>query len=56
MALFGVNPVVMKPTALVLNIIVAAIAILQFYQAGYFNGSLFIPFAIDSVPCAFIGG
>jgi uncharacterized protein len=56
MALFGVAPAVMKPTALVLNIIVAAIATLKFYRAGYFNRSLFIPFAIGSIPCAFIGG
>jgi uncharacterized protein len=56
MALFGVAPAVMKPTALVLNIIVAAIATLKFYRAGYFKRSLFIPFAIGSVPCAFIGG
>ncbi|WP_310489098.1 sulfite exporter TauE/SafE family protein, partial [Chamaesiphon sp. VAR_69_metabat_338] len=56
MALFGVAPAVMKPTALVLNIIVAAIATLKFYRAGYFKRSLFIPFAIGSIPCAFIGG
>jgi uncharacterized membrane protein YfcA len=56
MALFGVAPAVMKPTALVLNIIVAAIATLKFYRAGYFQRSLFIPFAIGSIPCAFIGG
>lgn len=56
MALFGIAPTVMKPTALVLNIIVAAIATLKFYRAGYFQRSLFIPFAIGSIPCAFIGG
>jgi uncharacterized protein len=56
MALFGVAPAIMKPTALVLNIIVAAIATFKFYQAGYFKQSLFIPFAIGSIPCAFIGG
>jgi uncharacterized protein len=56
MALFGVAPVVMKPTALVLNIIVSAIATLKFYRAGYFKQSLFIPFVIGSIPCAFIGG
>jgi uncharacterized protein len=56
MALFGVVPAVMKPTALVLNIIVAAIGTLKFYRAGYFKRSLFMPFAIGSIPCAFIGG
>jgi uncharacterized protein len=56
MALFGIAPAVMKPTALVLNIIVAAIATIKFYRSGCFNRSLFWQFAIGSVPCAFLGG
>jgi uncharacterized protein len=56
MALFGVAPAVMKPTALVLNIIVAAIATIKFYRAGCFDKSLFWPFALGSIPCAFLGG
>jgi uncharacterized protein len=56
MSLFGVTPAVMKPTALVLNIIVAAIATTKFYRAGCFDKSLFWQFAIGSIPCAFIGG
>jgi uncharacterized protein len=56
MALFGVTPAVMKPTALVLNIIVAAIATIKFYRAGCFDKSLFWPFALGSIPCAFLGG
>jgi uncharacterized protein len=56
MALFGVAPAVMKPTALVLNIIVAAIATLKFYRSGCFNRSLFWQFALGSIPCAFLGG
>jgi uncharacterized protein len=56
MALFGVAPAVMKPTALVLNIIVAAIATTKFYRAGCFDKSLFWQFALGSIPCAFIGG
>jgi uncharacterized protein len=56
MALFGVAPAVMKPTALVLNIIVAAIATTKFYRAGCFNKSLFWQFALGSIPCAFLGG
>ena len=56
MALFGVTPAVMKPTALVLNIIVAAIATTKFYRAGCFDKSLFWQFALGSIPCAFIGG
>lgn len=56
MALLGVPPEVMKPTALTLNILVALITTVKFYRAGYFSWSLFLPFAIASVPCSFIGG
>lgn len=56
MALFGVVPGVMKPTALVLNILVATIATIRFYRAGCFSWSLFWPFTLASVPCAFLGG
>ncbi len=56
MALFGMTPTVMKPTALVLNIIVAAITTVKFYRAGAFDRSLFWRFAIGSIPCAFLGG
>jgi uncharacterized protein len=56
MALFGVDPAVMKPTALVLNIIVATIATIEFYRAGCFNRSLFWQFALGSIPGAFVGG
>jgi hypothetical protein len=56
MALFDVAPGVMKPTALVLNLIVASIGTIRFYRAGYFSWHLFWPFAVCSVPCAFLGG
>ncbi len=56
MALFGLAPQVMKPAALVLNILVAAIAAVQFYRAGSFSWSIFWPFAMSSIPFAFIGG
>lgn len=56
MALFGLAPDVMKPTALVLNILVATIATVQFYRAGHFSWKTFWPFAISSIPFAFIGG
>jgi uncharacterized membrane protein YfcA len=46
MALFGMVPTVMKPTALFLNIIVAAITTIKFYRAGSFDRSLFWRFAI----------
>ena len=56
MALFAVAPAVMKPTALTLNILVALIATLRYYQAGYFSWRVFLPFALSSVPLAFVGG
>jgi uncharacterized membrane protein YfcA len=56
MALFGLAPEVMKPTALILNILVATIAALQFRRAGFFSWNTFWPFAISSIPFAFMGG
>ncbi|MGH9913704.1 MAG: sulfite exporter TauE/SafE family protein [Pyrinomonadaceae bacterium] len=56
LALFGVAPSVMKPTALVLNILVAGIATIQFYRSGLFSWRAFWPFAVASIPMAFIGG
>jgi len=56
MGLFGFAPAVMKPTALALNIVVSAVATARFYRAGLFTWSLFWPFAIVSIPAAFLGG
>jgi uncharacterized membrane protein YfcA len=56
MGLYNFAPSVMKPTALALNILVAAVATLRFYRAGLFSWRLFWPFAVVSVPAAFIGG
>ncbi|MEX0625865.1 MAG: sulfite exporter TauE/SafE family protein [Chloroflexota bacterium] len=56
MALVGVAPEVMKPTALVLNILVASIVTLRFARAGYVRPLALIPFVAGSIPAAFIGG
>jgi uncharacterized membrane protein YfcA len=56
MALVGVAPDVMKPTALALNILVASIATARYYRAGYFHWSALWPFAIGSIPLSFVGG
>lgn len=56
MTLFGLAPAVVKPAALALNILVAAIASWQFRRAGHFSWKLFWPLALASVPCAFLGG
>src|SRR5213596_3393130 len=56
MALFSIAPMVMKPTALVLNILVAVIGTVRFYRAGFFSWQIFWPFVITSIPASFIGG
>lgn len=56
LTLFGFGQPFIKPTVLLLNILVAAIATVQFWRAGYFSWRLFWPFAALSVPCAFLGG
>lgn len=56
MTLSGLEPDVIKPTALVLNILVASIATWQFARRGHFSWKLFWPFALLAVPLAFIGG
>lgn len=56
LALFGFAPAVIKPTALILNVLVAAIATYHFWRAGHFSWSLFWPFAALSIPGGFVGG
>ena len=56
MALFAVAPEVTKPTALILNLFVALIAFIQFYRTGNFDLKNFLPFAVGSIPLAFVGG
>jgi hypothetical protein len=56
MALFGTAQSEMKPTALTLNVLVASIATVRFARVGYFSWRLFWPFALGSVPFAFVGG
>lgn len=56
MSLLSVAPAAIKPTALTLNILVASIGTFQFWRAGHFSWRLFWPFAVLSVPLAFLGG
>jgi len=56
MTLAGLAPEFIRPTALLLNILVASLTTYQFYRAGHFSWRLFWPFAVMSVPCAFLGG
>src|SRR5437667_1622570 len=56
MILFGIAPTIIRPTALVLNILVASIGAFQFWRAGHFTWKLFWPFALLSIPAAYLGG
>lgn len=56
MAVVGVAPAVMKPTALTLNILVASLATFRLWRAGLINFRALLPLVVVSVPCAFIGG
>src|SRR6058998_3054148 len=56
MTLWGIAPSVIRPTALVLNILVASIGAFQFWRAGHFSWKLFWPFALLSIPAAYVGG
>jgi uncharacterized membrane protein YfcA len=56
MALFGLAPAVMRPTALALNIIAASLTSLRYLNAGLFRWRVLWPFLLGAVPFAFIGG
>src|SRR5947199_9707572 len=56
MTLCGLSATFIRPTALVLNILVAGIGAFQFWRAGYFSWRLFWPFALLSIPTAYLGG
>ena len=56
MALVGVAPATMRPTALALNILVASIVTVRFQLAGQVRWRAVLPFLLGSVPFAFVGG
>jgi uncharacterized membrane protein YfcA len=56
MALAGITPQEMRPMALVLNLMVSSIATYKFWRAGHFRWRLFWPFAVVSIPLAYVGG
>ena len=56
MALFGVAPAVMRPTALVLNILVATFISQRYWRIGLFRWRTLWPFLIGAIPLAFVGG
>ena len=56
MAIFSFPISIMKPSALILNLFVSGISFFFYYKKDFFKFKLFYPFAIASVPAAFIGG
>ena len=56
MGVLGLAPEVMKPTALALNLVVAAIATLLFARAGRLSWRSFYPFAVLGFPFSLLGG
>lgn len=56
MALFDLSPLVMRQSALALNILVGLIAALRFARAGLFDWRVFWPLAVTSVPMSFLAG
>jgi len=56
LSLAGVAAEVIRPTALLLNVVVATIATVQFARAGHLRTALLGPLVAASVPCAFAAG
>ncbi len=56
LSLYGVAPVEMSTGALVLNILVAGVALATYARAGHLLGRLTWPFIVASVPGAYLGG
>lgn len=56
MALLGLAPEAMKPTALALNLLVAGFGAWRYWRNGLSNWRLVLAFAATATPAAFIGG
>ena len=56
MSQFGVEPNLMATTSLILNVIVAGIAFINYARAGHVDKRLLLTFPLASVPAAFLGG
>lgn len=56
MSAFSFPMTFMKPTALVLNILVSAVSFYFYFREKNFKWNLFYPFALSSIPFSFVGG
>jgi uncharacterized membrane protein YfcA len=55
MAVYGFLPEVMRPSALMLNLLVSLIAFINYFSKDYFRWRTLLPFALTSVPMAYLG-
>jgi uncharacterized membrane protein YfcA len=55
MALFGIDHLIMRSSALTLNLFVAGVSFIAYYRGGYFRWNILLPFIITSIPMAFLG-
>lgn len=56
MTLFGFPTAEIRPTALILNIVVSGLAFMAFQKSAPLNKRLFLPLILFSVPAAWVGG
>lgn len=56
LSLFAVAPAIMGSTALMLNVLVAGVALVAYVKAGHLSMKLAWPFLALSIPAAFLGG
>jgi uncharacterized membrane protein YfcA len=56
MALLGIEAVLLRPTALGLNVLVSMLGTIAFFKAGHFRAKLFWPIALSAIPFAYLGG
>ena len=56
MALFGIAVPVIRPTALVMNVLATSFSFVRYARAGLFRWRTLWPFLIGAIPFAFFGG
>lgn len=56
LSLFSFAPQMMATTALILNLVVAGIAMTAYWRSGHLSFRFVWPFVVLSIPAAFIGG
>ena len=56
MILLSVESDLMRPTALLLNVLVSLVGTIAFFKAGHFRLGLFLPLSVAAIPFAYWGG